>query len=52
VLDALVVMSALGCDLVLNLDGGASGRLDLSDGACRVQGVSEADPAINNQGDI
>ena len=49
VLDALVVMGPLGRDLVLDLDRGRAGRLDLADGARGVQGITEADAAVDNQ---
>ena len=51
-LDALVMMRALGRDLVLDLDSCGAGRLDLADGAGGVECVAEADSAVDNQRQI
>ena len=51
VLDALVVMRALKCDLVLELDRGGARSFQFLDGAARVDRVAEADAAVDDEGD-
>ncbi|MDZ7727022.1 MAG: hypothetical protein U5Q44_01830 [Dehalococcoidia bacterium] len=52
VFDALVVVRALGGDLVFDLDGSRAGHLDHADGAGKVDGVAEADAAVDDHGDV
>ena len=52
VLDATVVAHPLRGDLILDLDGGGSGRLDVPDRPGEVDGIAEPDPSVDDEREV